>query len=117
MTPRRRFYPSSLTEVDDARAGGEADAEADDEGGAFAVFALGEHEAGGGARKVAVPLQDLVGGLHLLGAGREVELRADAVEDLLAARVDETALHVFEVGDGRGGVCEDAAHGRHGVVR
>src|SRR5205085_10154646 len=88
-----------LIEVDDSGAGREADAEADDDGGAGPLVLLGEHEAGGGARQVAVVLQDLVGGAHLSRAYGDAELRADAVEDFLAAGMNQTTAHVLYAGD------------------
>src|SRR5436305_12552505 len=115
-TPHSSLY-YSLIKVDDAGAGREADAEADDDRRAGAVVLPGEHEARRGARQVAVVLQDLVGGAHLRRAYGDGELRADAVEDFLAAGVNQTTAHVLYLRDGRVGECVHATHARDSVVR
>src|SRR5215210_9038749 len=60
-----------------------------------------QHETCRSAREIAVAFQHLIGTVHFGGVWLQVELRTNAVENLLAAGVDQAIVNLGHIRDWR----------------
>src|ERR1044071_196060 len=58
---------------------------------------LSQHKTGRRAREVAVTFKHLVGAVNFLGLRVQVELRTNAVQNLLAARMNQAIVYLGQI--------------------
>src|SRR5687768_15009838 len=97
--PAKSGMRALLVHAHQTCARGEADAESDDHRRAGPFLLARQHKAGRSAGKISEVLKHVIRLVYFRRFRVDVELRADAIENLLAARMNHAVVHFAYVFD------------------